>query len=343
MAIIRMSKVKAILNKLKGLSAKLLNKKSFVIIAIIIVLIIVVLANNRNNQFDGQVQGGIDYSNAGKNMSFNIGINSDSSNNSYADSGNVPENTGNSVSFDGGTSSKDNSGKVNFGDKIVYTGEIFIETKSVEEVYGKVKKLIDDNGGYITRLYSKEGLVDVEARVPSERFNSVTNIEELGDGLEISKNITSEDMSLHYSDEQAELESLRVQEQRILEYITKASNISELMELEDKLQSVRDDIACAEEELRMIDSYVSLSEVSFTIESSKTPNKLVELSFKEKLVEQLEQTGDDIVDMLTNLVLDTINFTPTLILYTIIAAVLFGILGIVKLIIKRKKNKKKTN
>lgn len=228
------------------------------------------------------------------------------------------------------------SSKVNFGDKIIYKGNINVKTGNISETTEKVIETVEKYGGYVTNLDNEsEVYTRIQVRVPSEKFNDIMEDKNIEKNNTVRKSISSEDVSLKYSDTQAKLETLKVKEERILGYFKQADDIDNLIRLESELQSVRYAIESTVKELNMMDSYVSYSEINYTI-SSRYSKPEDGAPFIERVKYTTTETMMSFKEMSIGLVLFAIRIVPL----TIYLCVLYFIIKVIIRVRKKIKNRK---
>lgn len=265
--------------------------------------------------------------------SFNSNSYESSGNSSYGSSENVGAST---------EQSKEPymSAEVNFGDKIVYSGEVRIKSGDIPKTLEIIKKSIEENGGYITNLDTgSESYGNITARVPSENFDKLINDESIGKNNSVRRSVSSKDVSLEYSDELAELETLKIKEERILAYFKDAKDVETMLRLESELQKVRSDISASSKRLKMMDSYVSYSEINFYVNSRYSkPDEGA--PFFERVKYTVEETVHFFKELSIGIVLTAIKLVPL----AVYAGILFFVLrAIIRFCRKRKKNKNNTD
>ena len=147
--------------------------------------------------------------------------------------------------------------------KIVYTVITELQTKDFDAAMDTLQKGIQDNGGYIqsqkqtddggiNSKYSRRTLTMV-VRVPSK------NLEAFLSGLKndnmhtLSLSKDSKDLTTAYYDKEIRVESLKLQEERLLEMLSKATDLQTMLELEDRLADVRYEIETFTKELSKLE------------------------------------------------------------------------------------------
>lgn len=82
----------------------------------------------------------------------------------------------------------------------------------------------------------------------------------------VSRSTDVADVTESYTDTEARLKTLRLQEERLLEILSKATELSDVLELESRLSDVRYQIESYEATLRSYDSRVSYSTLHITLQ-----------------------------------------------------------------------------
>lgn len=162
--------------------------------------------------------------------------------------------------------------------KIIYTAHISVETTDFETSVSALEALVEKYGGYIANSdvsgntqYSETGTATIvnrrgwyEVNVPAGMLDAF--LEESGNvGNVTGKNKSSNDITEAYSDTEIRLETLRVEQQRILELLAKADTIEAIIQLEDKLSEIRYEIESYESTKRSWDKQIAFSTVTLNL------------------------------------------------------------------------------
>ena len=153
-------------------------------------------------------------------------------------------------------------------DKIIKSGYVSLETNIFDDCKANIENFIKSEGGYteFSNLYGQTDSRQFEAtfRVPAEKFDIVKqSIESMGRLL--SSNESQSNLSAEYYDTQARLEAKKLEEDRLLEMISKASDVNTLLALEQYLAQVRTDIEIHQSQIKNIDSRSSYSTLSVSL------------------------------------------------------------------------------
>ena len=157
--------------------------------------------------------------------------------------------------------------------KIIYEGTIEMETASFDETMEIINRTAEEAGGYIasselgTRMVvqSREyRYYNVTIRVPVERyketFQYLQSLELGAYSIESAQDVTDK-----YYDTEGRLKTRRVEEERVLEMISRAETIEELLQLEQRLGEIRMDIELYEARLNSLERSSSYSTITIRV------------------------------------------------------------------------------
>jgi|GEM_PF-1375905 len=157
--------------------------------------------------------------------------------------------------------------------KIIYEGTIEMETASFDETMEIINRTAEEAGGYIasselgTRMVvqSREyRYYNVTIKVPVERyketFQYLQSLELGAYSIESAQDVTDK-----YYDTEGRLKTRRVEEERVLEMISRAETIEELLQLEQRLGEIRMDIELYEARLNSLERSSSYSTITIRV------------------------------------------------------------------------------
>lgn len=214
--------------------------------------------------------------------------------------------------------------------KIVYTAHVSTQTKDMVKAREAIEKMIKDLEAYISdESTSTNGSIDSNYRskntyltikIPSKNFHTFL------DGIEsenifvenMSKNST--DYSTQYYDKQSRIDSLKIQQDRLLEMLKQATDVKTMLDIESRLSNVRYEIESLTKELKYIDSNVQYSTINLRIREvvKYEENNFQSKTFWEELKEEIFDSADGFVEFLKNLLFVTIRVFPYLVIFLII-------------------------
>lgn len=164
--------------------------------------------------------------------------------------------------------------------KKVYSGSMQLDTVKFDSVYDDVTSIINEVGGFIESddvSYDEYGIDDkayrncyMRVRVPSEKFESVVDSLSKIDNVSVaSKSVSSEDITKMYTSLESELNAAKNQLERLKELYDSAtvtadkiSLISEISNLEIRVQSIEDNMKFYDDTVTYSQLYITINEAS---------------------------------------------------------------------------------
>ncbi len=153
---------------------------------------------------------------------------------------------------------------------IIRSGTMSIENDSFDETEAKAKEIAKNLGGFITNSTAqvnqsgkKQGTLTI--RVQADKYDAL--LAELSKtGKVMNQNITGRDVTEEYVDAEARLKTQRELEARLLQLLSeKTANLTAVVEVEQKLASVRENIEKTEGRMRMLKDQASYSTITLSI------------------------------------------------------------------------------
>ncbi len=153
---------------------------------------------------------------------------------------------------------------------IVKTGNISIEVEKYDESEKAITDITNKHNGYVSSSNStlssagkKQGVITL--RVPVEKFDII--LSEISTiGKVVSENVTSSDITEEYIDLEARQKTQKELEQRLLKLLNeKTSQLTEILEIEEKLASVRQKIESFEGKMKYLKSQASYSTIKISL------------------------------------------------------------------------------
>ena len=154
----------------------------------------------------------------------------------------------------------------NIEQKIIKEGNLHFETSDLAATYSQIQNAVKSNNAIIQN--DTEGK-DYESvfrkliiRVPSKNFDLFLKDISKGVAYFDNKEISSQDVTAEYIDIDARLNAKKVLETRYLELLKKANKVSEMLEIEAQLSSIREEIEAKEGQLNYMLNRVTLSTIT---------------------------------------------------------------------------------
>lgn len=174
--------------------------------------------------------------------------------------------------------------------KIIKEGNIRFETRNPKAARQNIVSSLQKLGGYLAEENetnsgeTNQKEYSLKIRVPSKNFDSFLNgLTSSADHIE-SKNIHIRDVTTLFIDTRAEISNNKQLEQRYLQLAGKATKMTDLLAIEDKLASIRTTIDSAQGQLNYLSSQVSYSslDISFYTKQAGEVNPGTGFAYKFK-------------------------------------------------------------
>ena len=213
--------------------------------------------------------------------------------------------------------------------KLIKNGNISIYVDSLEEANKKIESWVENLGGYISNSQMNKYSYSYTARIPSERFDEAMIILN-GLGELNTRSVFIEDVTERYYDLEDRLESKKILKDKYSEYLKKAQNIKDLLEIERQLNSVISEIESMEGQMKRLVSQIDYSTISVTISASEpsyeSERHIMGVNFKDFIYD----TGDFFVSLFKVLLRIIVYGSPILLLISFFYWLLLGKIGLLK-------------
>lgn len=157
--------------------------------------------------------------------------------------------------------------------KLVRTMQIEAETNDMDALLGQLDSRIRELGGYIENKSMRNGgstssrtyrYADMTIRIPADRLDEfMTHIN--GQTNVISYRENADDITLRYVATQSRVSALETEQQRLLELLAKAEDMSDLLMIEERLTNVRTELEEVASQMRIYDNMVDYGTVQLNI------------------------------------------------------------------------------
>lgn len=235
------------------------------------------------------------------------------------------------------------SGNVADNRKIIEEYEMTIETKEFDTLLPLIKEKAKEMGGYVeasstdNNRYSRYAYFTI--RIPqgsSEKFNGFIS--------ENSNVIYSEtkttDVTLTYVDIQSRIASYEAEKAKLEELMAQATNLSDVLQIQNRLTDVIYQIESYESKLRTYDNLIDFTTIDLTIREVEKETVVAELTIWEEIKLNLEDNFEDVGDFLVGLFVGTVSSIPYLLLLGGFSAIVICIMVICRKLTKKAKAKK---
>ena len=235
----------------------------------------------------------------------------------------------------GVTSENGLEAQVENGRKLIRTVSLSLETKEFDSVLTNLSTKTTELGGYIEtssvngNSYSHHSTryASYVIRIPADKLNEfVEVVSELGNVTQ--KNESVEDVTLRYIDVESHKKALETEQERLLELLSKAENMEEILTIESKLSDIRYEIENYESQLKTMDNQIDYSTVSVYVDEVERVMDTGEKGFFEEIKERFGNSLYAVARGIRGLVIGILGSLPILI-------VCGGVIAVVVIVVRK--------
>ena len=156
----------------------------------------------------------------------------------------------------------------------------------------------------------------ISCRVPSIKYKDfVAALNDLGDGTKVvSQQTEVQNITQEYYDNTTQIESLKIQEERLLQMLESAETIDDMILIEDRLQEVQYELNSLQTKLMYMNMDVAYSYVNIHLEEVKEFGVSDDDSFFSRLAKEFKSTWEYTLDLLEELFSFVLHLIPFVII-----------------------------
>ena len=227
--------------------------------------------------------------------------------------------------------------------KIIRNANMTVETLAFDTFVDQLTAFIGSFGGYVEsssignrgyRNGQQLRYARYTIRIPAEQLDTFLNtVSDLGNVTELNTGL--KDVTTSYVDSEKHLESLRIEQQALLDILAKAETVEDIITVQDRLTYVRYEIESYEAILRTYDDQIALSSVAMTVNEVEKETPVEKETFGQEVSRRFNESLSDIGDSCKNFAAgflgnSPIIFATILILGAIVLVVVLIIRGVKK-------------
>ena len=225
--------------------------------------------------------------------------------------------------------------------KIIKSSQLSLETAKFNDVINSLEDMVKSYGGYIaSSSIDAEGInnnyqclrfASYKINVPSDKLDDFLD-ESSKLATVRNKSTLAEDITAQYYDNESRLKSLQIQEERYLEILKTATEVKDIIEIENALTDVRYEIENLTTCLNKISNLVDMDTVNINIQevSQETVAQSVPKTLGEKISSSFVNSLKKIKEFSINTVIFIIAAIPYLIIISILLVLSLGIYKAIK-------------
>ena len=233
------------------------------------------------------------------------------------------------------------------GRKFIITMNVDAETDDLDSALENVSALLTEAKGYIQdqNIYNGSAYyggryrsANLTLRIPAE------NLDQFQASVESVANVTSasrssEDVTLQYVDTESRVNALKTEQDRLMELLSQAETMADLLEIESRLTQVRSDLESYTSQLKVLENQVDYATMYLSLSVVKEYTPVAEKSRLQKIgegfVKSLKDLGNGILDI-------GVWVLVKLPYFAVIGLIGFGVYRLVKKLWRKKGTGEKT-
>ncbi len=225
--------------------------------------------------------------------------------------------------------------------KIIMKYHFSVETKDLDNAVKTLEESVASYGGYyesanVNGNTEDGGWAELILRVPSKsvvEFN--TGIEALGNVTNRSK--SGDDVTTAYYDTENQLNSLKIQQERLMALLEKAETLDDILKLETELTRVRTEIERLTTVLLKYDNLIDYTTVTVNVRQVRTYTEPEPETFGSRIADAFRSSLEFTKEFLQGAVIVLVWLSPFILFVGVVAV---AVVLIVKADKKKKKEKK---
>lgn len=157
--------------------------------------------------------------------------------------------------------------------KLIRTVYLDAETEDMDILLGQVQQRVSELGGYVEarQIYngsayssSRYRSASLTIRIPADKLDSfVAHVGEVSNITNSSE--TADDVTLQYVSIESRIEALKIEEDRLLELLSQADSMTDLLTIESRLTEVRYELENITSQLRVLENKVNYGTIHLDI------------------------------------------------------------------------------
>jgi len=177
------------------------------------------------------------------------------------------------------------------GEVLIKTGELNFSVENYQKTYKSIIQNIQKLDGYIVSesSYGSHN-ISLKIRVPAQNFHQLFEflLKEANKDRSIRKSINVKDVTEEYMDVESRIRSKKLIEERYLEILSKATEVSELLDVEKYLGDIRTEIEQVEGRLKYLKNKSDFSTIDLRISKVQKTKELKEDSLTTKIQDSFD-------------------------------------------------------
>lgn len=154
--------------------------------------------------------------------------------------------------------------------KIVKSASLDLRAQSLDWTVAKIQEIVKNVGGYVENANVTQPLTGVKTawlsvRVPADRLDVAIDESKKAASSVVSENMNASDMTDQDVDIAARLNAKRAEESALVSLLDRATKVSDVIEVTERLSMVRSEIERLQAEQRSLAGQVAMASISMSI------------------------------------------------------------------------------
>lgn len=232
--------------------------------------------------------------------------------------------------------------------KLITRVYINAETEDLDPLLESLKQKIAELGGYVEYqdIYNGSSYssyryrnANMTIRIPADKLNGF--VEQVkGASNVVSYNESQENVTLTYVATESRMKALEAEQERLLEFMEQAQNMTEILEIQARLTEVRAQLESVTSQLRVLSNQVDYATVELNIEQVKVYTEVEEQTVWQRIgsgfSKNLKNLGEELVDFFVWLV----TYSPQLLIFAVITVL---VVVLIRRASRKRRGKKQTS
>lgn len=233
---------------------------------------------------------------------------------------------------------------VQTNEKIIYTYNYTVETKTFDELMDTLQQRVDACGGYVESAEVRgnsdmniKRYANMVIRIPVDEMRSFLDMVAKNSNVTYS-NRSTENVTLSYVDMKSHIEALRTEQKTLMSILERAEKLEDIITIQSQLTNIRYELESYESQLRVYDNRINYSTLYLDItEVERETNVATKLTYGEEISKGLSDTFYHIGQGLREFSIWFIVNLPVIVIWiAIIAVIALIVRWAVKTYIKKK-------
>lgn len=215
--------------------------------------------------------------------------------------------------------------------KLIRTVRMEAETEDLNTLLGSIEETLTALNGYVEarEVYNGSTYSDrryrhaeMTLRIPAENLNSfVAHVDE--NANVVTSNETIDDVTTRYVDTESHIKALQIEQERLLDLLSKAESMEDILTIEKRLTNVRYELENYTSQLRALDNKVTYATVHLYITEVQeyTPVIEEEPTVWERITEGFGDSIEDITDDIQEFFIWLIVSSPYLAIWAVVITI----------------------